>query len=446
MKEIISLVEKYKQLILDAERYIWNNPETGFKEWKTHAHLKAKYEALGYTVHEAGNIPGFYVDIDTGREGPCVLILGEMDSVICPEHPESDKETGAVHACGHNTHSASLYGVAAALTEDGILDSLCGKIKLCAVPAEELLEIEYRAELKKQGVIKYFGGKSEFLHRGYFDGVDIAFMVHAGGRFSVRKGYHVGCIAKNITYKGKAAHAGGAPHQGRNALYAATCGLNAVNAIRETFLNMDYIRVHPIMTAGGNMVNAIPSEARLESYVRGKTFDAMKKVNKKVNQALIGAALSLGTNIEIVDYPGYSPTVHDDNLADLYVEAAGMIIPEHGCNVEYGVATGSTDMGDLSSVMPVQHANAGGARGTGHGMDFYIVDPEAACVDSAKVQLMWLSLLLMNGGAHAKKVIAEYKPQFASKEEFLSFVDSINDSGDRIEYLEDGTARVRIDK
>ncbi len=443
---IKAALEKYKDSILETERYIWNNPETGFKEWKTHAHLKAKYEKLGYTLHEAGNIPGFYVDIDTGREGPCVLILGEMDSVICPEHPESDKETGAVHACGHNTHSASLYAIAAALTEEGILDKLCGKIKLCAVPAEELLEIEYRAELKNQGIIKYFGGKSEFLYRGYFDGVDIAFMVHAGGSFSIRKGYHVGCIVKKIIYKGKAAHAGGAPHMGRNAFYAATCGINAVNAIRETFLNMDYIRVHPIMTAGGTMVNAIPSEARLESYVRGKTFDAMKKVNKKVNQALVGAALSLGTNIEIVDYPGYSPTVQDENLADLYVEAANRIIPEYECKVVYGVATGSTDMGDLSSIMPVQHANAAGARGTGHGMDYYVADPVAACIDSAKVQLMWLSLLLMDGGERAKKVIAEYKPQFASKEEFLTFVDSLNDSGDRIEYLEDGTAKVRIDK
>ena len=253
-------VDKHRDSILETERYIWNNPETGYKEWKTHAHLKAKYEALGYEIHEAGNVPGFYVDIDTGKEGPCVLVLGEMDSVICPEHPESDKETGAVHACGHNTHSASLFGIAAAIKEPGVLDGLCGKIKLCAVPAEELLEIEYRSELKKQGIIKYFGGKSEFLHRGYFDGVDLAFMVHAAGKFSISKGCFIGCVAKTIIYKGKAAHAGGAPHMGRNALYAATCGLNAVNAIRETFLNMDYIRVHPIMTAGGSMVNAIPSE------------------------------------------------------------------------------------------------------------------------------------------------------------------------------------------
>ena len=445
-KLIVDSVEKYKDKILAAERYIWNNPETGFKEWKTNAYLKERFLELGYTLHEAGNIPGFYVEIDTGKEGPCVLILGEMDSVICPEHPESDKETGAVHACGHNTHSASLYGVAAALTEDGILDGLCGKIKLCAGPAEELLEIEYRAELKKQGVIKYFGGKTEFLYRGYFDDVDLAYMIHSGGRFGVRKGYHIGCIAKKIIYKGKAAHAGGAPHAGRNALYAATCGLNALNAVRETFLNSDYIRVHPIMTAGGTMVNAIPSEARIESYVRGKTFAGIVKVNRKVNQALVGAALSLGTNIEIIDFPGYAPTVHNDGLADVLVEAAAAVIPQYECKIDYGVATGSTDMGDLSCIMPIQHGNAAGCRGTGHGMDYFVVDPVAACVDSAKLQIMMLHVLLSNNAERAKQIVDEYEAPFPSKEAYLEFVDTLNDSGDRIEYLEDGTAKVRIDK
>ena len=67
VKLINEAVDKYRDSILETERYIWNNPETGYREWKTHAHLKAKYEALGYEVHEAGNVPGFYVDIDTGK-------------------------------------------------------------------------------------------------------------------------------------------------------------------------------------------------------------------------------------------------------------------------------------------------------------------------------------------------------------------------------------------
>lgn len=443
---IDAAVEKYRDAILAAERYIWQNPETGYKEWKTDAYLKKLYRDLGYTLNEAGNIPGFTVEIDTGRAGPCVLVLGEMDSVICFEHPECDKETGAVHACGHNAQSAALYGMAAALTEEGMLDGLCGKIRLCAVPAEELLEIEYRTELIKQGVIHYFGGKSEFLYRGMFDGVDLAFMIHTGGAFAVRHGHHVGCIAKKIIYKGKAAHAGGAPHCGKNALYAATCGINAVNAIRETFLGVDCIRVHPIMTSGGVMVNAIPAAATLESYVRGKSFEAMQKVNRKVNQALIGAALSIGTNIEIIDAPGYSPTLHNEGLNEVMKEAVQVQVPQYTLAEHHGTATGSTDMGDLSSVMPIIHPNCPGAKGVGHSMDFYIVDPVAACVDNAKMQLAMLAILLSDGGARANRIVDEYVPQFASKEEYFAFVDSINDSGDRITYTEDGVASVRIDK
>ena len=445
--QIDSAVEKYRGLILSAERYIWENPETGYKEWKTNSYLKDKYTQLGYSLKEAGDIPGFTLEIDTGREGPCVLILGELDSVICPQHPESDPVTGAVHACGHNAQSAALLGVAAALTEDGMLDSLCGRIRLCAVPAEELLEIEYRSALKKKGTIKYFGGKTEFLWRGYFDGVDIAFMVHTGANvFSVRRGGHIGCITKKIIYKGKAAHAGGAPHLGKNALYAANCGINAVNAIRETFINSDLIRVHPIMTSGGAMVNAIPAEAVLESYVRGKTFEAIRKENRKVNRALVGAALSLGTNIEIIDNPGYAPETNDLNMCALAEEAASLAVGGYTFKTDIGMSTGSTDMGDLSCIMPTLQPFCPGSKGVGHGMDYYITDPVGECVDNAKFQLMMLFLLLVNGGERAYDILSKFTPRFASKDEYLAYIDGMSDSGDRIEYREDGSAVVRIDK
>ena len=268
MKNYNALVEKHRELILAAERYIWQNPETGYKEYKTDAYMKKVFSELGYKLTPAEGITGFITVLDTGREGPEVLILGELDSIICPEHPESDPETGAVHSCGHNAQCAALIGVAAALKEDGVLDGLSGRIRLCAVPAEELLEIEYRSDLRERGIINYMGGKSEFLSRGLFDGVDLAFMIHTSGSFCTSLG-SVGCMAKKITYKGKAAHAGGSPWAGRNALYAANCGLNAVNAIRESFRESDIIRVHPIITSGGTMVNAIPETVTLESYVRG---------------------------------------------------------------------------------------------------------------------------------------------------------------------------------
>jgi len=438
MKDIIAAVEKYQNLILDAERYIWQHPETGYKEFKTSAYMADAFERLGYDLVMAEGITGFYTVVDTGRPGPEILILAELDSVICPEHKDADPVTGAVHSCGHNTQCAALIGIAAALKEPGVLDKFCGKIRLCAVPAEELLEIEFRNELKKEGKIKYMGGKSEFLSRGYFDGVDLAFMVHASTSFCVLKG-HVGCIAKWITYKGVAAHAGGSPWDGRNALYAASCGLNAINAIRETFEEKDIIRVHPIITAGGKMVNAIPETAVLESFVRGATFEGICNANYKVNRALCGAALSLGTNVEIVDIPGYAPLHDDPNLMELSAEAAKLAIPEYEYHISDKVSSGSTDMGDLCCVMPVVQPYAGGAQGRSHGNNYEIVDPIAACLGSAKLQLGMLLLLLSDDAKRAKQIIAEYNPMFDSKEAYLAYMDSLNASGDRIVYNEDET-------
>jgi len=444
MHDIIQAVENNKSLILEAERYIWKHPETGYREVKTSKYMEEQFEALGYELTRAEGITGFVTVLDTGRKGPEIMILGELDSIICPEHPESDPITGAVHSCGHNAQCAALLGIAAALKEPGILDKLCGRIRLCAVPAEELLEIEYRRTLREAGKIRYFGGKSEFLSRGLFDGVELAFMVHTAGSTSLNSG-SVGCMAKNIIYKGKAAHAGGAPSMGRNALYAATCGINAVNAIRETFREPDLIRVHPIITHGGDMVNAIPETVRLESYVRGSSFDAITSANKKVNRALCGAALSLNNNIEIIDIPGYAPLYNAPAMTALAKEAAALTIPDHEIHESNSIGTGSTDMGDLSCIMPVIHPHIAGARGTGHGNNYEIADPIKACVDSAKWQLGMLLLLLENNGTRARQIIDEYKPQFASKDDYLAYMDSLNCSGDRIVYREDGVAEVKID-
>jgi amidohydrolase len=443
VKDIINAVEQYRTLILEAERWIWAHPETGYREVETSAYMAEQFRALGYELTMADGITGFYTVLDTGREGPEVMILGELDSIICPAHPDANPVTGAVHSCGHNAQCATLLGIAAALKVPGILDKFCGKIRLCAVPAEELLEIEYRNELKKQGKIKYFGGKSEFLSRGYFDGVDLAFMVHTAGAPYINK-VAIGCIAKSIVYKGVAAHAGGAPWSGHNALYAATCGLNAANALRETFREKDYIRFHPIITHGGDMVNAIPEQVRIESYVRGSTFEGIAKANRRINQALCGAALSIDTNVEILDMPGYSPLYNDDGMMKLAKDAATLAMPEVECPLTQGVGTGSTDMGDLSCIMPVVHPHCGGASGKGHGNDYQISNPEAACMDSAKWQMAMLLLLLEKGAERAKQILADFKPKFATKEEFLAYQDSLNDSGDRITYREDGVAEIRL--
>ena len=143
IKKLIDAAEKHREMILEAERFIWLHPETGFKENVTSAYMEEKFLELGYEITKSEDITGFFTVIDTGRDGPEILVLGELDSIICPGHKDSDPTTGAVHSCGHNAQCAALLGIAAVLKEPGILDGLCGRIRLCAVPAEELLEIEY---------------------------------------------------------------------------------------------------------------------------------------------------------------------------------------------------------------------------------------------------------------------------------------------------------------
>jgi amidohydrolase len=446
--KLLNYVDKHRDLILAAERYIWKHPETGYKEWKTSGYLAEQFEKLGYSLTMAGNIPGFYTTIDTGRPGPCILVMGELDSLICADHPEADPETKAVHACGHNAQCAALLGLAAALKEDGALDGLSGSIRLCAVPAEELIETGYRETLRQAGTIRYFGGKVEFLYRGYFDDVDMAFMFHTSGgeyQFAASKGSN-GCVVKNINYKGVAAHAGGSPHAGVNALYAANLGMQAINALRETFRDSDHIRVHPIITKGGVAVNAIPSDVTMESYVRGADIEVIKEVNKKVNRALAGAAASIGANVILSDRPGYTPLINDKNLLKVAEAAMKVVAPEDCVSVTDSWGTGCTDMGDISAVMPAIHPYAGGAVGIGHGNNYYIEDPEVACVGSAKCQLVMLHMLLSNDAAQAKKVIAEKQVRYPSKEAFFEAIDSFTQDKEAVIYKEDGTIKLDYTK
>ena len=440
MNNIINAVEQHRNLILEAERYIWANPETGFKEVKTSKYMAEQFEKLGYNLTYADGITGFYTEIDTGIEGPTIMVLAELDSIICPAHKEADPETGAVHACGHNAQCAALLGVAGALKNESVLAGLCGKIRLCAVPAEEGIEADYRSSLRERGKIKYLGGKSEFLARGYFDGVDIAFMVHTstGNSCSVKLGRDCGFISKRVIYKGVAAHAACSAYIGKNALYAATAGLNAVNALRETFKDDEKIRWHPIITHGGDMVNNIPDRVVIESQVRAANFNALEQENKKIDRALIGAALSFGSNIEIIDEPGYAPLYTSKELGLAAKEVFEKNFPEVSCVSYGGIGGGCTDMGDLSMLMPVMHPYIGGAIGHGHGDDYYITNPELACVISAKWQVLLLRLLLENDALRAKEVIENYKPFFNSREEFLRYKDSLRKRGDRIEYMGDG--------
>ncbi|MBR1970739.1 MAG: amidohydrolase [Clostridia bacterium] len=439
-------VEKNKKLIIDAFNYIWSNPETGFKEWKTHNYLKKEFLSLGYQLDEAGNIPGFCAEIDTGKDGPTILVFAEMDALIIPSHPECDPETGAVHACGHCTQTASVLGVAAAIKEPGVLDGLCGKIRFVIVPAEESIEPKYRKDLKEKGIIKYPSGKVEFLYRGMLDGGDLAFMIHAdvGGKHcGSMNGGSNGLIVKSASFRGISAHAGGNPHDGINALYAANTALNAINAIRETFKDSDHIRVHPVISCGDTSVNAIPDNVSFETFVRGATMDSTLEANKKVNRAIAASAASVGAKVHISDSGMMWPRWTDRTMFSVFKQAMESVLETTNCNADRW-GTGSSDIGDISSLMPMVQAYVGGASGKEHGSDYTIVDVDTACVDSAKIQLIAIKHLLENDARKARQATDLYKPYFKDKKEYFAFVDSIQKEIDAVIYEEDGNITLNL--
>jgi metal-dependent amidase/aminoacylase/carboxypeptidase family protein len=177
--------------------------------------------------------------------------------------------------------------------------------------------------------------------------------------------------------------------------------------------------VHPIITHGGSQVNVIPGEVRLETYVRGRTVEAILDANKKVDRALRAGALALGAKVEIETLPGYMPMACDPTMAKMYqASAAELVGAEHFRMI--GHRTGSTDMGDLSMVMPVLHPYIGGATGSGHGADYMIVDQQLAYLGLAKGLAGMAIDMLADGAAGAREVLKSAKPPM-TRDQYLAF-------------------------
>ena len=441
---IFEAIEQHKDKILAAERHIWKNPETGYREWKTHTYLKELYEEMGCRVTEFGNIPGFFTDINTGRPGPRLAVFGEMDALLVPTHPDCDPETGAVHACGHNCQSAALYGLAAGLTLPGALDRLSGSIRLIAVPAEELIEFEYRQSLIDRGVIRFFGGKQELLARGILDDVDLAMMIHTveGDGFSQADGSN-GCIVKRYVFTGKSAHAGGSPDKGRNALYAAELAMSAANALRETFRDGDHVRFHPIITEGGTSVNSVPDRVAVEAYLRAASMEAMAAYNERINRAFAASAAAMGCRLQIIDHHGYAPRRYDPIMTQAAAEAAKNFFPREKIRMNAPFSGGCSDMGDVSSVMPVIHPHIGGLSGTAHGSDLQIADPYMATVVSAKLQAAIAVRLLEDGAALAREAVEKARPEFGSISAYLEAIEKLTFVSDAVSEEADGRTVLR---
>src|SRR6266705_964215 len=298
---VYQAIDQRGEEIIGLGEQIRRHPELGFKEVETARLVEETLKKLGLAPRAGLALTGVRADAE-GRAGagPTFAVLGELDALVVTGHPEADPQTGAAHACGHNAQIAAMLGAAMGLVDVRALDRLAGRVAFFAVPAEEYGDIEWRVGQARQGRLEFLGGKPELLRLGHFDDVDLAMMIHATSRPEDGKagvpGSNNGCIVKTVRYIGRAAHAGGAPHMGVNALYAAQIGLMAINAIRETFKDEDTIRVHPIITHGGSQVNVIPGEVRIETYVRGRTVEAILDANRRVDRALRAGALASGAS------------------------------------------------------------------------------------------------------------------------------------------------------
>jgi amidohydrolase len=421
---VFAAIDRRAGEIVGLGETIRQHPELGFKEVKTARLVEETLGRLGLAPKGGLALTGVRADV-AGRAGagPTFALLGELDGLVVTGHPVADPQTGAAHACGHNAQVAGLLGAAMGLLDSAAFDHLAGRVVFFAVPAEEYGDIEWRIAQARAGKLEFLGGKPELLRLGHFDDVDMAMMIHTTSRPEDGKtGVPVsnnGCIVKTVRYLGRAAHAGGAPHLGINALYAAQIGLAAINALRETFRDEDTIRVHPIITHGGSQVNVIPGEVRLETYVRGRTVEAIFDANTKVDRAFRAGALALGAKVEIETLPGYMPMTCDPTMARVYRDNAVALVGESNFR-QIAHRTGSTDMGDLSMVMPVLHPYMGGAAGSGHGADFQIVDPDLAYLGIAKGLASMVVDLLADGAAGAREVLQHARPAM-TRERYLAF-------------------------
>ena len=420
-------IERRKTEIIGISRDILHNPETGFNEYRT-AHLAAeKFSELGIPFREGLAITGVKAKLQGGAgPGPRVAILGELDSLLVFEHPHANPDTGAAHACGHHAQIAMMLGATIGLQSPEVLRGLSGSIIPFAVPAEEFVEVEQRLALRDKGKLEFLGGKQELIRLGEFDDVDIAMMCHTAGDMGHRAfsvgGTSNGHMVKFVQFTGSGAHAGSSPHLGINALNAANLAMAAIQANRETFQEKETARVHGVITIGGESDNGVPADVRLEWRVRSSTPEDLVKNSAKVDRCFKAGALAVGAKVTITNIPGYFPLRQAPPLQALFYANATNLLGRDKISVmsESRNRGGSTDMGDLSQIMPVCHPYTAGATGPGHSKEYLIYDYEQAVINPAKVMAMVAIDLLAEGAGKGREMLAT-TPRAMTKEQYVAF-------------------------
>lgn len=422
-QRILRLIDVHKDQIIAFAEDIAAHPEPGYEEFCTAGKTAEVLKNLGYKVTEHLARTGVK-GTKSIKEGPSLTVIGELDAIGCHSHPNANPVTGVAHACGHHAQMAAMIGCAIAMADPDVQKCLAGTVNFLAVPAEEYIDADKRARLKKEG-IEFCCGKSEMIRTGVFDDTDIALTTHVH-MVPVEEDFYLGNPACNgysaerVTVRGKAAHGAIDPWNGVNALSITTSAIQMMGLMRETFREEDHVRLHNVIRKAGDVINSVPDEAIVETKVRAASLDKICEITDMVNRAYAGSAYAFGGKIEMEKLQGYMPII--PRAADnALIEAADDLGLNYRTVQKGDFNNACTDVGDLSHLVPVVNFTFKGFEGKLHGSDFKITDPEKAYILPAKLLALTVYKLLKNGGQEAKKITKSYTPVF-NKESYIQYV------------------------
>jgi len=381
--EVSRQVEQQRQELIKLSLKIHANPELGFKEEKASDWLTDYLARNNFRIERGIGGLSTAFKATYGRSKLVIALLGEYDAL---------PEIG--HACGHNIIAASAVG--AGVASKCVIDNCGGAVVVFGTPAEEL-----------------FGGKVFMLREGVFDGVDVAMMIHPGVR-NVATTEALACVGLEIEFFGKAAHAAAYPERGINALEAMILAFNAVNSLRQHV--KDRTRIHGIITRGGEAANVVPAYSAATFLVRAMDNAYLDELKQRVLNCFEGAALATGVRLgyrwsDII----YAPMKNNLVLAQLFtqnLESLGRRVEPF----ESYLGFGSTDMGNVSQVIPAIHPSVAIASPDVllHSADFAIAAASESghkgLLDAAKALAMTVVDLLSES-----QTLARVKDEFSSQ-------------------------------
>jgi amidohydrolase len=363
-------------------RDIHANPEIGYQEKQAVVWLTELLRKKGFSV-EVGvaDTPTAFVATRRNGTGPTVAFLAEYDAL-----------RGLGHGCGHNLIAMASTGAGIALAE--LLDRLPGRVQVIGTPAEE-----------------GGGGKIRLIRGGIFQEVDAAMMFHPDTRTQVLH-WALAVTQMHFEFTGRAAHASGDPEKGINALDAFVLAYNGISMLRQHI--KEGARLHGFLIEGGTAPNIVPERTRGEFLVRARDEAYMLELVQKVKNIFQAAALATGCSVKLTfDEDPYTDLRNNSVLAELFEENLQRLGIDPVDGVPWENA-GSTDMGNVSHVVPALHPTLAIAPTdvAGHSQAFLEASNSLrgyqAMIDAAKALAMTGADLLAEPGL-ADKAKVEFR-------------------------------------